>query len=148
MDKLGHRWERKIFALIIVCFFFLILSCDSGNRKANVDNAVYIYIDSSQQVLAPEELVSIYEDRIAYEKAFRDSSIFIMGNIKSIDKEHGEVLLENTYVSTNVVCVVKDSVVLQSLKVSDKVLFKGICKTVGGEGLILIGQCELAQFKK
>lgn len=136
---------------IVVIFSFLCLTsaCKFPDRKLDIDKVVKIYVDSSQQVLKVDELVSLYnKDRIVYEQTYQDSSIFIMGNIKSVDIEHWEVLLNTNYVDANVVCLVKDSTLLQYLNVADKVLFKGTCKAVGGDGLILITNCELAQFKK
>lgn len=142
---MGTNMSRiSAFAVLL----FLLQSCGSGDRKAKVDNTVAIYVDPSQQVLTADSLAAIYNrDKAVYDRTFKDSTIFVTGNIESIDQEHGEVLLEHSYPHTYVICLVKDTLVLPVLKVSDKVVFKGLCRVVGGQGVILIGQCELAQFK-
>jgi hypothetical protein len=136
----------RISAFVVL--LFLLQSCGTGDRKVKVDDRVSIYVDASQPVLPADSLAAVYNrDKAAYNRTFKDSTIFVTGNIESMDQEHGEVLLKHSYPGIDVVCVVKDTLVLPALKVSDKVLFKGVCHVVGGHGVILIGQCALAQIK-
>jgi hypothetical protein len=135
-------------ALISFAISLLFLSaCHNSERKAKLDNAVSIHVSTSQHIIKPDELLAIHnKDVAAFKKNFHDSIILIDGDIDDIDLEHGEVLLRNSFEHNYVVCLVKDSTILSLLRESDKVLFKGICKEVGGNGLVLIDSCQLVQL--
>lgn len=142
-----YKRINNIFA--ISSFLFFLSSCEINDRKEKLETALNIIkVDSSQQIIEANELAGLYSNkRTVYDQTFRDSSIFIMGNIQRIDKEHGEILLRNDY-GKDIVCLMKDSITLQFLKRSDNVLLKGVCKTGPGYGVVLIEKCELAQFRK
>jgi hypothetical protein len=142
------RYKRINNVLAVSSFVFFLSSCENNDRKEKLETALnIIHVDSSQQIIEANELAGLYsKERTAYDKTFHDSSIFILGNIQRIDKEHGEILLRNKY-GKDIVCLMKDSTTLQFLKRSDRVLFKGVCKAGPEYGVILIGQCEIAQIK-
>jgi hypothetical protein len=142
--------HHEIFSSrLFVCFLFFLPACMGNNRKEKLEHALnVISVDSSQHVLTAEELAEIYNRNPSiFKKTFHDSSLFVKGNIQSIDEEHGEILLTNSY-SNDIICLTDDSIMLSLLRRSDKVLFKGVCKSEGGPGLILIDKCELAQIVK
>lgn len=142
------RYSRMTFAAPVLSFALFLSACGNAKRKEQLERASdMIYVAPSQPVLATDELAGFYrQDRAAYRKTFNDSSIFITGNIQYVDEGHGEVLLENNS-GIDIVCLV-DSATAQLLRKPDKVLFKGTCKYVGGDNLILIRGCALARIKK
>lgn len=141
-----YRQMNNVFAICAV--MLLLPACTNIHKKEKSENALQVvYMDAAQQIVTADALAGWFsKDRLSYEKTFRDSSIFIMGNIQRIDEAHGEVLLRNDS-DKDIVCLMKDSTNLPLLRRADNVIFKGICKTGPGYGVVLIGQCEVARMR-
>lgn len=138
---------KNILPFFLLCILLIISACNNTDRKTKLENKITVHVDTSQRILEPDELLNLRNSNFpTYSKKFKDSSIFIQGYIQHVDNQEQEVLLENSCDGCNVVCLLKDSAVLPLLKRSDRVVFKGICKIVSGNKLVLIVQCELGQL--
>jgi hypothetical protein len=151
-----QRYNTMNFNLRLVTIFPLVVllmtlcsSCGNKNRKVMLERSGNIvYVDSSQDITTSDELAGFYtQDLQAYNKVFNDSTIFVSGYVRRVDEEHAEVILANNS-GVTLVCVLKDTVALQYLRRSDRVLFKGVCKAVSGKNLILVGDCLVAQIRQ
>jgi predicted nucleotidyltransferase len=134
---------------IAVLLTALFSSCGNRDRQVMLERSVSIvYVDSSQDITTSDELAGFYTQNLsAYNKVFNDSTIFVSGYVRRVDEEHAEVILANNS-GVTLVCVLKDTVALQYLRRSDRVLFKGVCKAVSGKNLILVGDCLVAQIRQ
>jgi hypothetical protein len=134
---------------IAVLLTALFSSCGNRDRQVMLERSVSIvYVDSSQDITTSDELAGFYTQNLsAYNKVFNDSTILVSGYVRRVDEEHAEVILANNS-GVTLVCVLKDTVALQYLRRSDRVLFKGVCKAVSGKNLILVGDCLVAQIRQ
>jgi hypothetical protein len=134
---------------IAVLLTALFSSCGNRDRQVMLERSVSIvYVDSSQDITTSDELAAFYTQNLsAYNRTFNDSTIFVSGYVRRVDEEHAEVILANNS-GVTLVCVLKDTVALQYLRRSDRVLFKGVCKAVSGKNLILVGDCLVAQIRQ
>jgi hypothetical protein len=135
---------NRLITLCTVLFFF---SCGGPGKKDGLDKIRYVPVEPTAKIFKPDELLSMHNyDKSNYDRTYKDSSIFVEGYIRRLDKEHGEVLFDHNIPGNDFICLMKDSTDLQTLRKFDKVLFKGKCKPVGSENLILIINCEMAQI--
>lgn len=129
-------------SFIVISTVLSVAGCVSHDSDVAPDNVKFISVGPSTRIYKPEELLNLQvDDRLNY-----DSSIFVKGIIKRLDPEHGEILLNHSFQGKDFICLMKDDADFAILKKYDKVLFKGVCKKVGNDNLILLVKCELAQL--